>query len=207
MNKMTNGPFPFPTKWNLPNYFEMIEFSHKEMSCCKKILDIGCGRGESTHFLNAIGIEIRKFVTWNVLDNGCYLVYNGYDFPFKQKSFDGFLLNNVFEHVKDKEKFVRELEEIGTRNAKIIIILPTICWKLINLLNLPKFLIAWIRGYGLGNDYWFVHEPSIYGLNYFKEFKDFLNWEKIVGNVLKIEKIVGMNNRKQKIFVCSFHSA
>jgi len=197
--------FPFKTKWAEPGYVEMLELLEKWFAGKKKILDLGCGRGEAVHYLkqkkfNIKGIEIRKFAAWKEL-TGKFEVFDGTNIKEKDNTFDAILLNNVLEHVSHKKEFSDEIKRVLKPNGVVVFILPTFIYKLRNLLLLPKFCIGWLRGYGNGKDYWFVHGVEVYRNNYLKEMCDFARWDKIVGTYFNIDEKKVMLNRKEVLFL------
>jgi len=198
--------FPRKTKWNSDELFEILLKLNKLIGKNKKILDMGCGLGEAIYFFNkkghsCVGADIKTYGVWSELNLNC-VKYDSETFPFKNDEFDVVLLNNVFEHVSNKDKFSKEVKRVIKKNGKIIILLPTIKWKLSNLLNLPKYIIGGFLGNSFGTGYWFVHEPRIYGLNYISEFLTFKNWGKIIPRFFSVNQQFSMRNGKQLIFIC-----
>lgn len=191
--------FPFETKWNLGEYYEMFEIS-KSWLGDGKILDVGCGRGESTHYLGAIGFEIRKFSTWERLD-ARFLVADAVSIPFKDSSFDGVLMNNVLEHISDKDTLVSELKRVTKSNANYVFIVPTPWWKICKFVDLPKNFVRILRGYESVD--WWVHAPNVHGLNWFSEFNDFRNWDRFMSKHFVVEEKAVKRNGFQFLFKCS----
>ena len=196
--------FPFETKWSDKENMKMLGLCEKNLKNCKKVLDVGCGRGESVYYLNkkgikTTGLEIKPFETWLQFPDNEFKIYNGMTFKFNEK-YDGVLLNNVVEHISNKDNFFLNLGDVCSNNCKIVIILPTMQWKIHNLIRLPKHIYSFLNGRSLGLAYWFVHEPEIYGINYFAECKDFMNWEKIIGQYINIEKKQFCRKGKNVIF-------
>ncbi len=191
--------FPFETKWNREDYYSTLKIA-KSWLGKGKILDLGCGRGESTYFLDAVGFELRRFFTWKELD-ATFLVANGLYLPFKESYFDGVFLNNVLEHISDKSKLVSELERVMKPNSTYVFFLPTSKWKIYKLIDLPKNFIRVLRGYETLD--WWVHAPEVYGRNWFSEFSDFGNWEKLLSKYFCIDDMCSARNGYQMLFKCS----
>lgn len=197
--------FPFKTKWDTPEYFKVLEVSGTYLKNCKNVLDLGCGRGESTYFLEknnikATGVDVRKMEAWEFFPNNDFRVYDGKNLEFENNYFDGVLLNNVVEHIKDKELFFNEIKRVCKKNSKVVIIVPNLFWKVYHMIMLPKHFIAFLRGYGLGMNYWFVHAKEVYGNNFIKEDFDFANWHKITSEFIIIENEKNAIKRRIKIF-------
>ena len=199
MSSKSPCTFPFETKWSQKNYYEMLEICRSWL-CKGKVLDIGCGRGESTHFLGATGFEIRKFSAWKQLD-ATFLVANGIRLPFKDSCFDGVLVNNVLEHIADKKTLISEIKRVAKSDCNYVFIVPTPKWKIYKFIDLPKNFSRILRGYEPID--WWVHEPNVHGLNWFSEFNDFRNWDKFMSKHFVVERKVVKRNGFQFLFKCS----
>ena len=200
---------PFPTKWNSPEYRLIVE----RMELKGRILDIGCGRGEMAYFFkDCFGIDIRQHETWharlvqkqNYADREYSLflkgkrigykrkilncvVGDGCTLPIRSRIFEGILLNNSFEHIKDKETLVREISRVSKEGTDIVLILPTAKWKIFRFIELLKNILRIFTGYPFVND-WLVHSRDVYGYNFVREFLDFSNWEQILSKYFEIRK-------------------
>lgn len=198
--------FPESTRWNNDEYFDIFLKLNQMIKPKSKILDMGCGYGEATHFFNkkghdCIGVDIKSSDVWDKFNINC-TQYDGKFFPFRENYFDVVFLNSVYEHVIDKPSFLKEARRVVKKDGLIIFILPTRKWKLSGLMDLPKLLIGGILHGRFETARWFVHEPKIYGLNYFAEFKDFGMWVKSVSRFLLVKRSFGMSNGKRQILVC-----
>lgn len=196
---MSYSQFPFESKWNRADYCEMLLIC-KSWLGKGKILDIGCGRGESTHLLNATGFELQVHSTWKMLQ-GTFLVADGTRLPFKDSVFDGIFMNNVLEHIPDKDALMSELKRVTSEDSVYVFILPTPKFKLCRFIELPKNLIRLLRGY-VPVDWW-VHAPEVHGINWFSEFHDFLKWDDFLSGYFNVvEKRVGRGGF-QYLFKCT----
>lgn len=196
---MSHRTFPFESKWNRPDYYEMLEVS-KSWFGEGKILDIGCGRGESAHFLKAVGFELKTFSTWKVLE-GTFLVADGVYLPFKDSAFDGIFMNNVLEHIADRMTLISELKRVTRADSTYVFILPTPKFKLHRFIELPKNAIRILRGYDPID--WWVHATEVHGINWFSEFYDFLTWEKFLSRHLNVDDKLICRGGFQYLFKCS----
>ncbi len=201
--------FPFETKWNEPQFISILDRVARMFNSHNKILDVGCGRGEATHYLSTegfdcTGLELTDFYPkrkelWKRMPNTKFQVYNGEDFPFKDQTFDGVLLNNIFEHIEDKGLFISEVKRILKSNGVVVFILPTLQWKISRLHIIPGKILLGLRerNFKLMFGSWFVHAPNVYGKNYLKETIDFASWEKIIDNYFEIQETITYLNGNQ----------
>ena len=205
----TTNFFPFETKWNESEFVSILENVAEMFNGHNKILDVGCGRGEATHYLskkgfNPIGLELIDFredwkKLWKLMPNTKFQTYNGLYFPYKDQTFDGVLLNNIFEHIEKKESFISEVKRILKSNGVAIFILPTLEWKISKLHKIPRKILLGLRERNIKLMFgaWFVHAPNVYGKNYLKEVIDYANWKKIINNYFKIQETTTHLNGNQ----------
>ena len=191
--------FHFPTKWNRADYYEMLEIS-KSWLGDRDILDIGCGRGESTHLLNAVGFDLKVIPTWQMLD-GTFLVADGTRLPFKDSVFDGLLMNNVLEHIPCKDTIISELKRVTASDSVYVFILPSPKFKFYRLIEFPKNIIRILRGYEPID--WWVHAKEVHGINWFSEFYDFLTWENFLSRHFNVDEKMTCRGGLQSLFKCS----
>jgi SAM-dependent methyltransferase len=94
-----------------------------------KTLDIGCGKKPYEKKFNSttyIGLEIDS--SENRLNKKADVFYNGDVFPFKDNEFDSIVINQVFEHVFNTDKFLQETNRILKINGFLLITVPFI-WE------------------------------------------------------------------------------
>lgn len=90
-------------------------------------LEIGCSAGRMTrifgqHFKRVLAIDIDKEAIENArkknrLANIKYQIADALNLPFKEKSFDVVICNNVYEHLPDPFKMMREVERVLKRDG------------------------------------------------------------------------------------------
>ncbi|MFC1508565.1 methyltransferase domain-containing protein [Candidatus Omnitrophota bacterium] len=81
-----------------------------------RILDLGCGNNK---FPDSVGVDLSIDSKADVV---CDL--NRYPFPFKDSSFDKIISKQVFEHLDDVEKLMKEIHRITKDKARISIFVP-----------------------------------------------------------------------------------
>jgi SAM-dependent methyltransferase len=81
-----------------------------------KILDLGCGKNKSS---GSIGVDISVDSKADVV---CDL--NHYPFPFKSDTFDKVVSKQVFEHLDDVEKLMKEIHRIAKHKARVSVYVP-----------------------------------------------------------------------------------
>lgn len=81
-----------------------------------KILDLGCGNNK---LAGSIGVDISCESKADVICN-----LNSYPFPFKDSSFEEVVSKQVFEHLDDVGKLMREIHRITKNGARIRVYVP-----------------------------------------------------------------------------------
>ncbi len=101
----------------------------------RKILDLGCGRGEKTYNLKiknplaeVIGIDIEKENIKKAEErfgNECkFFVAQGEKLPFENSYFDEIYSIEVLEHVINLKKTLEEIDRVLKRKGKLIFTFP-----------------------------------------------------------------------------------
>lgn len=171
--------FPYATKWEKKGYLEILIKIKKEFKKNKAILDAGCGRGESVHFLGnkfIVGFDIEKSSCWK-MQKGHYILCDICLLPFKNRIFDAVLLNNVLEHVKDKKTAISEIKRVSKKTSKFIFLFPTRIMKIYQLFEFFKNFIRVFRGYPKVP--WRIHAPNIHK-SWTSEFIEFGQWKEFI---------------------------
>ena len=90
-----------------------------------RLLDVGCGTKPYQGISVAsdyVGLEIHD--DGNRLHKYADVLYDGEMMPFEDKCFDSLLLNQVFEHVFNPNRFLREVNRVLKKDADILITIP-----------------------------------------------------------------------------------
>ena len=89
-------------------------------------LDVGTGTGEVLRKLNSSKLRIGIDLSYEMLKvakekcGGCYfLVADGEDIPFKDKSFDRISLSLVFRHLENQERFLKEAKRVLKKGGRV----------------------------------------------------------------------------------------
>jgi len=99
-----------------------------------KVLDIGCGTGETMTFVKSfldspkvVGVDNSQ-VAVNFAKKRGHLVYkvDALKLPFPDNSFDVILLLDVIEHIKDDISFLSEAKRVLKKGGKIIVTAPAL---------------------------------------------------------------------------------
>jgi ubiquinone/menaquinone biosynthesis C-methylase UbiE len=108
--------------------FSMFEIPHE-----KSILDVGCGFGDRVRILrdrgyqSVSGVEIDEYSVKTANDP---LIKHGSieSTGFPEKSFDVVLVENVFHHISDYDKALREIKRILKPEGTLCFIEPRNTW-------------------------------------------------------------------------------
>jgi len=113
------NPFYFARKGLYKNISETIK------NLNGKLLDIGCGTKPYENICNVdeyIGLEIDT--AENRSNKNADYFYDGLHMPFKDKSFDSLISNQVFEHVFNPNEFLKEINRITKINGIFLLTVP-----------------------------------------------------------------------------------
>jgi SAM-dependent methyltransferase len=90
-----------------------------------KVLDVGCGNKPYMSLYRAeeyVGLEIDS--PENRAAKAADYYYDGERFPFDPQSFDSVVSNQVFEHVRDPDQFLREISRVLRDDGLVLITAP-----------------------------------------------------------------------------------
>lgn len=99
----------------------------------RKILDVGCGTGETLSYLETIyprvevyGVDssIKAIVFSKSRGHKNVIKANALHLPFKNDFFDAVLLLDVLEHIKDDQTVVNEVKRVLKKSGRMIITSP-----------------------------------------------------------------------------------
>lgn len=99
----------------------------------KKILDVGCGTGETMNFLQELypiaqiyGVDTSQKALQYAKSRGHSLVElaSASKLPYKADTFDIILILDVIEHIKKDAEAVKELKRVLKRGGKLVITAP-----------------------------------------------------------------------------------
>ena len=99
-----------------------------------KVLDIGCGTGETMSFVKSIrrgvdvvGVDNSQVAVNFAIKRGHQVVkVDALKLPFQNETFDVILILDVIEHIKDDEAFLIEAKRVLKKGGKIIITAPAL---------------------------------------------------------------------------------
>ena len=143
-----------------------------------KLLDVGYSQGLTIGytgqvFPNLEGIDVdadaKKTAQKRLNKLGLKTtlkIYDGKTLPFKDNSFDGIISNEVFEHVDNRQTFVKELHRVLKPHGKLIITTPNKLFPIECEFHLPflsylpkKLADLYVRMSGKGKSYDGVNHP------------------------------------------------
>ncbi len=196
-------------------------------------LDFGCWRGSFITYarskgLDITGLDIQDFFTdtcrEKVRDAGLeigkdIIFYDGKTFPFEDESYDVVIANMVFEHIKNPEEYLAEINRILKKDGVFLALFPTAeaIWedhvklffvhKMGSFQTLQYNYIALMHKLGFG-------KPSGRGQDtaeYTKGIQKFLNesafyhpssqifsaWKSVFGNTVETDEVGYMHARLQ----------
>lgn len=116
------NPFYFARKGLYQSVAELIT------SLNGKLLDIGCGTKPYKDLC-----EVDKYIGLEIEDEGnrnnsfADVFYNGKTIPFKDKTFDSLISNQVFEHVFNPDEFLQEANRV-TKIGGVFLITAPFVW-------------------------------------------------------------------------------
>lgn len=161
-----------------------------------KILDVGSSQGLTFGYLaqafpNIVGIDTdtqaiktgnNRLKRLNI--NNRIIWYNGKRLPFKNKYFDGVVSSEVFEHVENRNDFVKELARVLKESGRLIITTPNKLYPIECEFHLPflsylpkKVADLYVKLSKKGSSYNHINHPT------YKEFSE------VVGKYFKFEDI------------------
>ncbi len=93
------------------------------------VLEIGPGYGrvldKAKNKMNIIGLELSENLTNILKSKGLKVIQgNALEMPFKDSSFDAVVCEEVIEHVKEQDVFLKEIFRVVKREGLVIIVTP-----------------------------------------------------------------------------------
>lgn len=91
-----------------------------------KVLDIGCGIGDFLKFRRGtVGVDVNPAtVVWCREQGLDARVMKPDRLPFDESEFDGAMLDNVLEHIRDPRPLLGEIRRVVTRGGRLIVGVP-----------------------------------------------------------------------------------
>ena len=120
-----------------------------EISPASRVLDYGCGQGSYLRYFHERGIDIHGAEVTDTLVDATRMhglsVKKVTDFsslPFADAEFDVVYLMQVFEHLRDPKRFMRELSRVLKRGGALYLAVPNASstWRRL-------FRSNWVSGY------------------------------------------------------------
>jgi SAM-dependent methyltransferase len=116
------------------------------------MLDVGCGAAYQSSLLRSSGRDIlcmdivnrAHFTNLNVMGDCTYL-------PFRDNCFDVVFCSHVLEHIQDRRKALLEMIRVANPNGTIFVVVPTLTWKMAQLLSFYPLLASMKLERGFGN--------------------------------------------------------
>jgi SAM-dependent methyltransferase len=139
-----------------------------------RILEIGCGQGPMMQFLRSLGHDVvgidpvaSRLEVWDHRGRAC--VADGESLPFPDGSFDLVLSFDVFEHVPDSDRHLRDVARVLRRPGHYLIGTPN---KWTNSLIEP---IMWAKRFGFRQALHCFEPPGHCSLHNFWQLRDRLS--------------------------------
>jgi len=107
----------------------------KYIKNCRKILDIGCGKG---NFIKSVpsyqeiwGMDIIKETVDKLNKQGFKAKWGDLNkkIPFKDNEFDGITCFHVLEHIADPLKILLEIKRVLKKDGTLLIVVPNLSFK------------------------------------------------------------------------------
>lgn len=180
----------------------VVQIALKYLNTNTNILDVGSSQGLTLGYLAQVfpkieGIDIdQKAIV--VASQRLKLLglktrisyYTGDKLPFKSKSFGGIISTEVFEHVENRQKYIKELSRVLKPNGILIISSPNKLYPIECEFHLPflsylpkKLADVYVRISGRGSSYDHVNHPTY--STFRNTIEEYFNTEDITLEVIK----------------------
>lgn len=95
----------------------------------KRILDVGCGKGDYTSLFNlnnneVYGLDIADYRLAEYKDCFNFKLYDGKRLPFQDSFFDVVISFDVIEHIEDDREFIREIYRVLKPQGQVFLSTP-----------------------------------------------------------------------------------
>ena len=168
----------------------VVKILQKYFSKNTTLLDVGSSQALTFSYLaqafpKIVGIDIDKKAHITAVSRlrrlkikNKIIIYNGKKIPFKNNTFEGIVSTEVFEHVDNRKKFIKELFRVLKPGGKLLITAPNKLYPiecefhLPFLSYLPKNLADnYVRLSKKGNSYDHVNHPTYWQFkNHLKKY-------------------------------------
>lgn len=118
--------------------FQIAFKLHSKLSCVSRVLEVGCGDGYQSSLWAQKASEIVAIdISTQRIDHKIpnFVRCSGTYLPFRENTFDLFFSSHTLEHVNSRQRFVKEAIRVCTPNGLVVIVVPSVLWKCIQLLT------------------------------------------------------------------------
>jgi SAM-dependent methyltransferase len=173
--------------------------------CTKKIIDFGCGSGDlvaeiRSDNMDAEGIEVdffhesilKNFDQDLLTDKKIHVINSTERLNELAGKYDLLVSHMVYEHVKDKDEFIRQIALLLNKNGKALLMFPTV--EVLREGHIQQFLIHRLPN----NKFRYLYCQALLGIGY-KKSREISIKEYIVGKFEDIDERCSYEHNKLSI--------